>query len=104
MLSLSPDNQPEVIRDINGTSSFLDDILNVNNPYFHHIVRKIYPTEHVRNKTNSSDITSSFLDLNISISDGTINTKIYDKREDFNFNIVNFRPCLDGYIPNTMFS
>ena len=42
--------------------------------------------------TNSSDIISSvfffFLDLNISISDGFVSTKIYDKRDDINFNMV----------------
>ena len=54
------------------------------------MVSKIYPKELILNKTNSSDTTSSFLDLSISISDGIINTKIYDKRDDFNFNIVNF--------------
>ena len=52
------------------------------------MVSKIYPKELVLNKTNSSDTTLSFLDLNISISDG-INTYIYDERDD-NFNFVNF--------------
>ena len=33
------------------------------------------------------------MDLHLSISDGFVKTKIYDKRDDFD--IVNF-PCLDG--------
>ena len=37
-----------------------------------------------------------FLDLNLSISNGTVSTKIYDKRDDFD--IVNF-PFLDGDVP-----
>ena len=40
------------------------------------------------------------MDLNICISDGIINTKIYDKRGDFNFKIVNF-PHLEGVVPRT---
>ena len=43
-----------------------------------------------------SDIEASFLDLHLSISDGFVKTKIYDKRDDFDFSIVNF-PFLDGH-------
>ena len=42
-----------------------------------------------------SDADASFFDLHLSISDGFVNTKIYDERNDFDFDIVNF-PFLDG--------
>ena len=42
----------------------------------------------------------SFLDLHLSISDGFVKTKIYDKRDDFDFDIVNF-PFLDGDVPRS---
>ena len=38
---------------------------------------------------------SPFLDLHLSISNGFVSSKIYDKRDDFDFGIVNF-PFLDG--------
>ena len=38
---------------------------------------------------------SDFLDLNLCISNGTVSTKIYDKRDDFDFDIAHF-PFLDG--------
>ena len=38
------------------------------------------------------------MDLNLCISHGTFSTKIYDKRDDFDFDIVNF-PFLDGDVP-----
>ena len=38
---------------------------------------------------------SLFLDLNLSITNGIVSTKIYNKRDDFSFEIVNF-PFLDG--------
>ena len=38
------------------------------------------------------------MDLNLCISNGTVSTKIYDKRDDFDFDIVNF-PFLDGNVP-----
>ena len=43
---------------------------------------------------------ASFLDLHLSISDGFVKTKIYDKRDDFDFDIVNF-PFLDGDVPRS---
>ena len=58
----------------------------------------IYPTELQLNRENSSDTEAFFLDLNLCISNGTVSTKIYDKREDFEFDIVNF-PFLDGDVP-----
>ena len=38
------------------------------------------------------------MDLHLSISDGFVKTKIYDKEDDFDFDIVNF-PFLDGGVP-----
>ena len=47
-----------------------------------------------------SDADPSFLNLHLSISYGFVKTKIYDKRGDFDFDIVNF-PCLDGDVPRS---
>ena len=58
----------------------------------------IYPKELKLNRANSSDTSAAFLDLDLSIEHGIISSKIYDKRDDFNFNIVNF-PQLDGDVP-----
>ena len=38
------------------------------------------------------------MDLHLSIADGFVSCKIYDKRDDFDFEIVNF-PFLDGDVP-----
>ena len=54
------------------------------------MVDRIYPSELQLNKANVSEAESSFLDLNLSISDDFVKTKIYDKRDDFDFDIVNF--------------
>ena len=61
------------------------------------MVDRIYPAELQLNNANSSDIEAPFLDLNICVSNGTV-TKIYDKRDDFDFGLVNY-PFLDGDIP-----
>ena len=44
--------------------------------------------------------TAHFLDLNLSIKNGIVSSKIYDKQDDFNFEKVNF-PFLDGDIPRS---
>ena len=62
------------------------------------MVDRIYPTELQLNRANSSDTEASFLDLNLCISNSTVSTKLYDKRDDFDFDIVNF-PFLDGDVP-----
>ena len=38
--------------------------------------------------------------MHLSISNDIVSTKIYDKRDDFNFEIVNF-PFLDGDVPSS---
>ena len=87
MTSLSIDNQADIIEAFNSTSRYLDDI---DNPYFEGIVNQIYPPELKLNKANTSDTDAPFLDLHLSISKGFVSSKIYDKRDDFDFDIVNF--------------
>ena len=77
---------------------YLDDLLNIDNIYFDQMVNRIYPTDLQLNRANSSNTETSFLDLNLCISNGTVSTKIYDKRDDFDFDTVNF-PFLHGDVP-----
>ena len=98
MMSPSDDKQADVIDAFNTTSRYLDDILNINNVYFDNMVSQIYPSELQLNKANTSDTEAAFLDLHLSISNDIVSTKIYDKRDDFDFEIVNF-PFLDGDVP-----
>ena len=90
IMSLSDDKQADVIDAFNTTSRYLDDILNINNVYFDNMVRQIYPSELQLNKANAADTEATFLDLHLSISNDIVSTKIYDKRDDFDFEIVNF--------------
>ena len=100
MMSLSDNKQAGVIDAFNTTSRYLDDILNINNVYFDNMVSQIYPSELQLNKANTSDTEAAFLDLHLSISNDIVSTKIYDKRDDFDFEIVNF-PLLDGDVPRS---
>ena len=98
MLSLSDNNQADIIEAFNSTSRYLDDLLNIDNPYFEQMVGQIYPTELQLNKANSSDTEAPFLDLNLSITNDIVSSKIYDKRDDSNFEIVNFPFLMEMFL------
>ena len=55
MKDLSSDNQADVIKAFNSTSRYLDNLLNIDNPYFEGMVNQIYPSELQLNKANTSD-------------------------------------------------
>ena len=98
MKSLTKEKRYDLIDAFNSTSRYLDDLLNIDNIHFEHMVHRIYPAELQLNKAYASDTEAAFLDLNLSIHNDIVSTKINDKRDDFNFDIVNF-PFLDGDVP-----
>ena len=63
MTSLSDVKQAEIIEAFKSTSRYLDDLINIDNPYFEGMVNRIYPPELQLNKTNTSDTEAPFLDL-----------------------------------------
>ena len=59
------------------------------------MVSQIHPAELQLNKANTSDTEASFMDWHLSISNDIVSTKIFNKHNDFDFEIVNFQ-FLDG--------
>ena len=98
MKSLSRENQTDIIVAFSSTFRYLYNLLNIDNIYFDQMVDRIYSNDFQLNKAHSSDTKVPFLDLNLCISNGTVSTKIYDKRDEFDLDIVNF-PFLDGDVP-----
>ena len=90
MMSLSDDRQAGIIDAFNTTSRYLDDILNINNVYFDTMVSRIYPSELQLNEANTFETEAAIIDLHLLISNDIVSTKIYDKSDDFDFEIVNF--------------
>ena len=76
MLSLSDNNQTDIIGAFIPTSRYLDDLLNIDNPYFEQMVGQIYPTELQFNKAISSDTEAPFLDMNLPIKNGILLSKL----------------------------
>ena len=60
MKNLSCDNQADVIKALNLTYRYLDDLLNIDNPYFERMVNQIYQPELQLNKANTSDTEAPF--------------------------------------------
>ena len=81
MASLSYNKEAESIQAFNSSSRNLDDLLNIYNPYIEEMVDRIYPPEYQLNTVNASDIEAPFLNLQLSISNGFVSSKIY-KRDD----------------------
>ena len=100
MTSHSDVKQAEIIEAFNSTSRYLDNLLNIDNPFSEDRVNRIYPPVLQLNKANTSDTEARFLDLHISILNGFVSSKIYDRRDDFDFDIVNF-PFLVGDVPRS---
>ena len=86
-----------IARKFCGTWRYIDDVNNINNPQFKEVLSTLYPPELVLNKTSSPD-SASYLDLYFQKVDGEYKISLYDKRDDYNFEIVNF-PWMDSNIP-----
>ena len=90
------DKDKKLAVSFNLTYRYIDDVLLINN---HNHVHLIYPDELEIKDTTESDSCASYLDILLNIdSDGRLTTTLYDKRDDFNFAIVNF-PFLCSNVP-----
>ena len=81
----------------NFTYMYIDDVLSLNNQYLENNLDQICPFEYM----TESNTSASYLDLQLSIGmEGHLYMFIYDKCDDFTFNITNF-PFLSSNIPSS---
>ena len=52
-----------LLKHVTLPQDYLDDLLNIDKPYFEQMVGQLYPTELQLNKANSFDTEAPFLDL-----------------------------------------
>ena len=94
------ETQPDVYKFFRYCDRYIDDLVLINNDgYMKRVMAEIYPEELVLVPEDSDDQSCSFLDLQVVIKDSIITTSIFDKRDAFDFPIINF-PTLTGNIPN----
>ena len=65
MKSLTKEKRYDLIDAFNSTSRYLDDLLNIDNNHFEHMVHRIYPAELKLNKANASDTEAAFFRLKL---------------------------------------
>ena len=88
-------------RMLGKTFRLIDDITSINSDgVFSQHVGDIYPSSLTLNKENLEDSGANVLDLNIKIIDGKFDVSVYDKRDDFPFQIVQFS-SKDSNIPRS---
>ena len=89
----------QIAKTFSNTFQYIDDLLTLNNPAFEQEISNIYPQQLKLKKTTETDSRLSYLDLEVKIEDRKFTTAVFDKRDDFNFHIVNF-PHMDSNIPS----
>jgi hypothetical protein len=89
-------NEKKLARSCNFKFHNIDYVLSLNTSRFGDCVDRIYPIELEIKDTTDTDRSASYLDLHLEID--SLRTKLYDKRDDFNFPIVNF-PFICSNIP-----
>ena len=85
---LNHGSQADAIEAFNSTSKYLDDLLNLDNPYCEGMVNQIYSPELQLNKANTTNTEAPFL----------LQMDLFLLRDDFDFDLVSF-PYLDGDVP-----
>ena len=99
--SLLSIGKKKIASQFNFTYRYIDDVFSINNPDFENYLGQMYLTELDIKDSTESNTSASYLDLLLLIeSDGQLRTSLYDKRDDFNFNITNF-PFLSSNIPSS---
>ena len=96
---LLKNNEKNLALSFNFTFRYIDDVLSLNNSGFGDFIDCIYPIELDIKDTTDTDTSASYIDLHLEIDrEGRLRTQLYDKRNDFNFLIVNF-PIICSNIP-----
>ena len=97
--SLNDKGKEKVSGFLNHMFRYQDDCLVLNDyRQFKRYINTIYPDVMVLENTNVNRVESNYLDLNIKLENGYFQYKSYDKRDDYNFDVIRY-PNLSGNIP-----
>jgi hypothetical protein len=91
LYSYAAKDEKKLTRSYNFTFRYIDDVLSLNNSRFGDYVDRIYPIELEIKDTTDADKSASYLDLHLEIDhERRLRTKLYDKRDNFNFSLGTF--------------
>ena len=97
MLRLSRTNIDEA-KKFNKCYRYIDDLFAADFPNFSNHLSRIYPRELTLTKSNNDNTRVDYLDIKIVSENNSLIFSVYDKRDAFNFEVVNF-PYMDSCIP-----
>ena len=97
--SLLQAGKKHLAQQISSTYIYIDDVLSLKNTKFAKYLEFIYPRELEIKETTETAASSLYLDCYLYIDNGKLTTRLYYKRNDFNFPTVNF-PFLSSNIPS----
>ena len=87
--SLLQADKKQLAQQFNFTYRYID-VFSLKNTTFAEYLEFIYACELEIKKTTETAASSSYLDCYLYIDNGKLTTRLYEKRDDFNFPIVNF--------------
>ena len=87
----------ELARSFKGLNRYRDDCTALNIDNFRDIAKDIYPPSLELSQENNDLSRATVLDMNVTISEGRFNTKVYNKTDSFPFEVVTM-PFLDSNI------
>ena len=90
VLSLLQADKKHLAQQFNFTYRYIDDVLSLKNTKLAEYLEFIYPRELEIKETTETAASSSYFDCYLYIDNRKLTTRLYDKRDDFNFPIVNF--------------
>jgi hypothetical protein len=87
-----------ILRKFSKCFRYIDDLLGINNDNFLEKWKtKIYPKELLLTSDDRTDKEVNFLDLHLEVKNYSFSYRLFDKRDHFPFQIINY-PCLSGNI------
>ena len=84
-------NERKLARSFNSMFRYINDVISPSNSKFGNFVHRINPIELEIKDPSDTALSTSYLYLHLEIhSEDRLRPEFYDKRDDFNFRIVNF--------------
>ena len=87
---LNNKDNAQLARIFQNTYRYMDDLLTIFRDKNLNIFDSMYPPSLTLEQTNSVDHVANYLDLTITIHQGKILTKVYNKTDDYNFKVVRY--------------
>ena len=88
MINLIKQKKYGLAKLLSSCCRYVDDLMAINYLFFHNIIEEIYPESLKMERSGSNNKNVNYLDLNICIKESSLEITVYNKTDDFNFDVV----------------